>query len=361
MAGILSGWRFRVLMLIVVVLPICVRTLLTHPDFAGQAAVVRARMTTIASPTLQNQMRTPLAMAVMLPSGLLGLACAAALAAHTATHGAYLHSWGAIFIQDVILPFRRSALSPRQHLWLLRSSICGVALFIFLFSLLFQHTQYISMFLILTGAVFFGGAGSVIIGGLYWKRGTTPAAWAAMLTGMGLSLGGTWIAQRHPDFFLTGQEMSFIAMASSIGVYVLVSLFGPRTVHDMDKLLHRGPYAVAADAVTDADAPRRWYEKLGFTREFTGSDRVITYITLGWPLFWTVVFVVGTIYNLVAEVPSTAWLTFWHGWTWFILACGAAVTIWFTIGGFRDLRDLYRLLRLRRDNPADDGRVEWPP
>ncbi len=360
MAGILSGWRFRVLMLIVVVLPICARTLLTHPDFAAQAAVVQERMAAIESPTLQNQMRTPLAMAAMLPTGLLGLACAAALAAHTATHGAYLHSWGTIFIQDVILPFRRAPLSPRQHLWLLRLAICGVALFIFLFSLLFQHTQYIAMFLILTGAVFFGGAGSVIIGGLYWKRGTTSAAWAAMLTGMGLSLGGTWIAQTRPHFILTGQEMSMLAMVSSIAVYVLVSLLGPRAVHNMDKLLHRGEYAVAGESAADADAPRRWYEKLGFTREFTGRDRIVTYITLGWPLFWTVVFVVGTVYNLVVDVPSTSWLSFWHCWTWFILACAVVVTTWFTIGGFRDLRDLYRLLRLRRSDVGDDGRVVEP-
>ena len=37
------------------------------------------------------------------------------------------------------------------------------------------------MFLALTGAIFVGGAGSAIIGGLYWKRGTTAAAWTAMV------------------------------------------------------------------------------------------------------------------------------------------------------------------------------------
>ena len=55
---------------------------------------------------LRNQMRTPLAMAVMLPAGLKGLLCAAMLAAFISTHDTYLHSWGSIFVQDVAIPVR---------------------------------------------------------------------------------------------------------------------------------------------------------------------------------------------------------------------------------------------------------------
>ncbi|HVP13636.1 MAG TPA: sodium:solute symporter [Phycisphaerae bacterium] len=385
MANILNGWRWRVLMLIILIVPICARTVMNHPDFAAQAATVNSRLAAVEgrtvqeTETLRNQLRSPLAMAVMFPSGLLGLACAAALAAHIGTHGAYLHSWGSIFIQDVILPFRRKPLTPQQHLRLLKLSICGVALFIFLFSLLFPLGQYIVMFCDLTAAVFVGGAGSVIIGGLYWKRGTTAGAWAAILTGMGLSLAGIIIKQHDPKFWLTGRELSFWAMVLAIAAYILVSLLGPRAVFNMDKLLHRGAYAVADDTTALADVGRvspatptpadvgrvppapptqHWWEKLGFTREFTGADRWITYITLGWPLVWTVIFIAGTAYNLAVDVPETSWLSFWHGWTWFILAGAIIVTTWFTIGGIRDLRELFRLLRLRRAAPTDDGRVE---
>ncbi|MHC4903140.1 MAG: sodium:solute symporter family transporter, partial [Planctomycetota bacterium] len=114
--------------------------------------------TTEQAETLQNQLRTPYALAAILPAGLLGLLCAALLAAFISTHDTYLHSWGSIFVQDVILPFRRRPLSPRQHLWLLRLSILGVAVFIFLFSLLIKPTQFIAMFFAITGAVFVGGA-----------------------------------------------------------------------------------------------------------------------------------------------------------------------------------------------------------
>ena len=59
-----------------------------------------------------------------------------------------------------------------QPIWL-RVAIFGVCLFIFLFSLLFSQQQDILMFFALTGTIYLGWAGSAIIGGLYWKRGTT--------------------------------------------------------------------------------------------------------------------------------------------------------------------------------------------
>src|SRR5690606_18353340 len=103
--------------------------------------------------------------------------------------------WGSILVQDVVLPFRRRPLTPRRHLRLLRLSIACVAAFSFGFSLLISQTQYVAMFLTLTGAIFMAGAGAAIIGGLYWPRGTTAGAWAAMITGAAVAAAGTIIKQ----------------------------------------------------------------------------------------------------------------------------------------------------------------------
>jgi SSS family solute:Na+ symporter len=265
-------------------------------------------------------------------------------------------------VQDVILPFRKKPFTPRQHLWLLRASIFGVAIFIFCFSMLFRQTQFIAMFCAITASVFVGGAGSVIIGGLYWKRGSSAGAWAAMLTGMTLSLGGLILEKLWPDVPLTGQEMSFVAIVCSVGIYVLVSLIGPRHVHNMDRLFHRGKYNIAGESATSLKDARTWLEKLGVDREFTGWDRFVTLISVGWPIVWIGVFVAGIIWHFsrtAGEGPPDAgvWLTFWHGFTWFIFASAAAVTVWFTIGGIKDLRYLFRTLRTRTADVTDDGRV----
>jgi SSS family solute:Na+ symporter len=100
-------------------------------------------------------------------------------------------------------------------------------------------------------------------------------------------------------------------------------------------------------------------EKLGFTREFTGRDRAVTYLTLAWPLAWTAVFVIFTIYNMLVDVPESSWMTWWRWWTWLIWLMGIIVTIWLSIGSIFDIRRLFADLKSGAVsiNPQDDGRV----
>jgi SSS family solute:Na+ symporter len=383
MAGLLYGWRFRVLLTVTIVVPIAVMTLERHPDFAPQAAQLQGALEAIEAPTaeqvetLKAQLRVPHALALLLPPGLLGLVVAAMLALFVSTHDTYLHSWGSIFLQDVVLPFRRRALAPRAHLWALRISILLVAVFIFCFSLLIRPTQFIAMFFAITGAVFVGGAGAVIIGGLYWRRGTVQGAWAAMLTGMVLSAGGILVKQVDaaslerlaeaapwlglPALFvkndLTGQELTFLAMLSASAAYVLVSLLGPRARFDMDRLLHRGRHAVEGDPSLAPERPTTWLERLGVDREFTRGDRWVAGVSVAWPLVWTALFLGITTWNLVTDVPDAWWLRFWRAWTWVFSGGALVVTLWFTIGGLADLRYLLRRLATHVSDPTDDGRV----
>jgi SSS family solute:Na+ symporter len=377
MAGLLYGWRFRVLLTVTIVVPIAVMTLSTHPDFAGQAAELQRALDGIEAPTeeqratLQAQLRIPHALALLLPPGLMGLVVAAMLAAFLSTHDTYLHSWGSIFVQDVVLPFRKRPLTPRAHLWLLRAAIFGVAVFIFLFSIFIKPTQFIAMFFAITGAVFVGGAGAAIIGGLYWSRGTTAGAWAAMLTGMTLSGAGVLVKQIDVAWFerlaesaawigrpalyvrsdLTGQELTFVAMCCAVAAYVVTSLLGPGQVTDMDALLHREKRSPDRS---------RWLERLGIDREFTRGDRWVAHLSVAWPLLWSVLFVAVTVWNLTTEVPDGWWLRFWRIWIWLFSGGAAAVTVWFTVGGLLDLRDLFRRLERHVDDPADDGRGAPP-
>lgn len=383
MAYIIGQWRFRVLMLITVVLPICIRTFLTHADFATAAAPVHDALSALPTDALQNQLRSPLAMRAMLPTGLLGLATVAMLGPLISTHDTYMHSWGVIFIQDIVLPLRKKAFPPKQHLRLLKLAVFGVAVFIFIFSYYFRHAQYIAMYCAVSAAVFVGGAGICLIGGLYWNRGTTAAAWTAMITGMTIALGGTAIEQTPTDWLqnasinglvspiwqaalylqnhLDGQEMNLCAMLGSTFTYFAVSLLGPKRIANLDRLLHRGKCAIAGENAESINDAKTFWEKLGLTREFTGKDRVITAFTLSWPLFWSVVFVVVTAYCLTNQVDASRWLAYWHVWMWVILAFAVVITSWLFIGGLRDLRRLFRMLRERRPDASDDGRVASTP
>jgi SSS family solute:Na+ symporter len=364
MGGILGSWRSYGKGAVVVLLGLCGMTYLQHPDFAAQAASAHAELSRIVDPHTREQMQTPVALSHFLPAGMKGALCAIFLMGLFGGDSAHLHSWGSIFVQDVLVPLRKKPFGPRQHIFVLRLAIFGVALFAFLFGSLFRQTEYIYMWWSITIAIFVGGAGAAIIGGLYWKKGTTPGAWVALVTGSTLSVGGIIIRQIYGDRFpLNPQEISFYASLLAVFLYITVSLLTGKEDFNMDRMLHRGKYADLVPLLGDQpEQPTRskvtWGKLIGLDENFTLGDKWIAGGLFGWNMLWFVVFVVGSVWNLIAPWPDSVWSLFWHisvvGLPVFIAVVTA---IWFTWGGVRDIRALFRLLRLQKINHLDDGTV----
>jgi len=337
------------------VIPVGIYAVMHHPSFASQAQNIKSAIGLIENPALQNQMTVPIALGKTLPVGAMGMMCAVMFCAFVANHNTYMHSWGSIFIQDVIMPLRTKPLSPEKHLKYLRLSIFGVAVFIFCFSLLFRQTEYILMFLAVTGVMYIGGAGSVIIGGLYWKRGTTAAACSSMVTGAVLSMACLIIQQTKPDFFLTGQEMMFFTILTCIAIYVLVSLLGKRTIFNLDEMLHRGKYALSSDKQNEPAATG--FKVLAVGREFTRGDKVIYAISLIYIFALLVVFVIGTAYSLLGNASQHLWLKYWHTYIYIVMTIAIVSAVWITIGGFFNLKEMFARLRIMKRDHSDDGTV----
>lgn len=357
MGAVLGNWRGLPQNLLLLFVPIVTYTVMHHPDFQAQARAVTDTLAGVSSEAIRSQLRAPLVLVQILPVGLMGAFTAVMLAAFVSTHDTYLHSWGSIFIQDVVMPLRRKPLTQTQHLRLLRVAILGVAIFIFCFSLIFKQSEYIFLFFAITGAIFAGGSGAVIIGGLYWKRGTTAAAWSAMITGSSIAVGGIIVHQLVDDFFINGQVFWAIAMGASILVYIGVSLLGHRRSYDLDRLLHRGAYALSDEMKVINATPARGLRLLGMGREFTGRDKLLYVGSYLWTLTWTLVFIVGTIYNLTRSVDDAAWMEFWRIFFYIHLGFSCIIVAWFAIGGIRDLRAMIGRLRTMKRDPGDDGWV----
>lgn len=360
MSRVLGEWRSGVTYLIIMLMPICAYVLLHDAQFSAAAADVNGALGQIGDEQVRKQMTVPVALAEVLPVGVIGLFVAAMLAAAVSTDDTYLHSWGSIFIQDVVLPFRGKPLTPAQHIRILRISIVGVAVFAFFFSWLFPVTDYLFMWFLITGTIYLGGSGAVIIGGLYWKRGTTQGAWAAMLVGCGVALVGIslqvlWprveaLATITPKFPINGAWLAMIAYLCSIAAYVGVSLLTCREAFNLEKLLHRGAYADA-----DSAKPATGWKALGITPEFTRGDKAIYYFKLGWTTFWFLAFAIGCVLGLTVGISEDAWVNWWL----FTIVLGAVVgvvtVVWFLWGGVRDLAELMRVLGRAERNTADDG------
>lgn len=387
MGAILGSWRAVASSVTITLLAICAFTYMTSPDFAEGAAQVNAQLLTIdGGPQIQAQMRVPVALSHILPVGIKGVFAAIVFFAMVACDGSYMHSWGGIFIQDVIVPLRKKPFTPKQHIRLLRWSITGVAIFAFLFSLLYTQTDYILMFFAITGAIFLGGSGCAILGGLYWKKGTTAGAWAGMITGSALAVGGlviqqvwkglaseaisllhgwgvaspiqTYLLAHAEKCPVNGQVIFFYAMLSSLVVYVTVSLLTCREDFNLDRMLHRGKYAIEGPSPESARRKFSWGGLIGFDREFTRGDKIISASVFIWGMFWFAVFSVMTIFYLINPWSMSVWTTYWHLYAIVIpIFVGVVTTIWFTWGGTRDLLRLFRDLKSVKRDSLDDGSV----
>ena len=375
MGGVLTGFRGIPQALFFLFAPITIYVFMNHVDYQSLAISVNASIDQLATDSLRTQLRAPLVLSKVLPVGLLGAFAALMLAAFISTHDTYLHSWGSILIQDVVMPFRDKPFDKETHLKVLRYSIFGVAIFIFLFSLLFQQNQKIALFFAITGAIFASGSGAVIIGGLYWKKGTTAAAWTAMSTGAIIAVGGLIVQKVDPGWLadtsltvglkntitflanINGQVYWAIGMGASTLSYIAVSLLGKQTNFNMDKLLNRGNYVIEGEMEIVNEAPERGWKMLGMGKEFTMGDKFIYIVNYIWTFSWTILFIVGTVYNLYYDVSDTSWMTFWKYYLFINIGMAMISIIWFTWGGFKDLNVMMTKLRSDKRDHKDDGWV----
>ena len=376
MGSVLAGFRGLPQGLFMFLVPVLVYVFMNHPDYQSVADSVNSSLAGLSTDTLRSQMRAPFVLSEVLPVGLLGAFAALMLAAFISTHDTYLHSWGSIFIQDVIMPFREKPFDKDTHIKVLRYSIFGVAVFIFLFSLLFSQSQKIALYFAVTAAIFSGGCGAVIIGGLYWDRGTTAAAWTAMVVGAVIGVGGTLVKQVSSDWLadpasyqtmksillflqnINGQEYWGIGMAASSLSYVTVSLAGPEKRMNMDKLLNRGKYSIDGEVKVVNEEPDLGWKIFGMGKEFTKTDKLIYIVNYAWTGMWTIVFIVGTIYNLSNPVSNSSWMAYWKYYIYINIVVCAVIIVWFTLGGFSDLRQMIKSLKSERRDHGDDGWVD---
>ncbi len=365
MGGIISAWRWMPQGMMIGLLGLAGIAIMRLPQFADQAHAVSIALAKIPNQSVQGEMRIPIAMAHFLPSGVKGLLATIFLFFSFTCHDTYMHSWGSIFVQDIYMPIKNKPLDPFYHIKLLRWSIAGVALFAFIFGVLYQPTEQIFFFWAITGTIWLGGSGPVIVGGLYWKRGTTPAAYAALITGSVIGVAGLiipkiYLAHTGHQFPINGQWLWFIAMILATSIYFFISIFTSRVsdAYDLDRVLHRGRYRVETDHVPEEHRQSKWLQIVGITSEFSRSDKMLAVALVVWNAIWFLWFVLFSVINLLHPVSDSIWTRYF-----FINAIAIPavfcipVTIWFTTGGVMDMRALFKALEAAVRDPSDDGRV----
>ncbi|BCU78051.1 hypothetical protein [Luteolibacter sp. LG18] len=370
MGNVLAQLRWHTLCLFFMVMVLAAQTALKHPAHATLGHSIQAWLDVLEQQhgaAVRGQMTVSTALAFILPVGGKGLFLAIMVAAMISSKSAFIHSFGSIFVQDVVMPFRKTAPAPERQLRWLRLSMFGVTAFAILFGCLYRQTESILMYFALSNTLWLGGSGAILIGGLYWKKGNTRGAYAAMGVGAVLGLGGFAIMQGWEKWFgaplrfsvaghafeLNPQWWLLFTMVVSTLAYVGVSLATRRGVSfDLDRLLHRGESTAASD-----ERIPLWKRICGITPEFTTRDRLTVYLLMGWIFVWFAACVVMIAFAVAGRIGNAEWAGFWKIYLCALFGLLVFTTAWLGIGGIRDLKTMFHLLRTGSADTAEDGSV----
>ena len=350
--------------------------------------------------TLYHQLMLPFILRHILPVGLLGMFALMMVLMMLSTDDTRIYCSGTTIAQDIILPLLKKAPTPKQHLFLLKGCCIFVGICFFVGSAFMKQLDYINLFVAIVCSIWMGGCAPVMLGGLYCKYGNKVGAYCSLVSGMILALGGLFCQRNWADLiypwlerhgyvecvanFLTAVskpmnpiivwemspkkfpinsiEIYAITMIISLICYVVGTYLTYKGPYNMDKLLHRGIYNT-----DNEEKPKiEWRPSLvirnlvGITPQHTKADRILAWFTFCYSFLFIFVVWFGAvvIWNFVSP-----WSIQWWSWYFFIGSIVLAgvwsfiSTFVFTIGGWIDIFRLFRDLKIRKVDDADNGMV----
>ncbi len=315
------------------------------PEFGELAARIAGDVEKINNPFVRTEMIVPIFLAFIMSPIVKGLFVAGMIAASISTLDTYFLSWAGIFVQDVVAPIKKIELTADNRLRMLRWAVVGVAAFVYVFSLVWEPTDYIWMYFAITGTIYTGGAGAIILGALYWRKATTTGAWWAMITGSTLAISGIvlrkiFVGELWWPHWLDGMALSVAASVIAITVFITASMLSGTTPYDIDSLLHR---TVGGEKVQISKKAQNKFR----LETVVGAITFMIVITIA-VAFW---------YNRTHDVTPQSWIKFWKWYTFVVYGYSIPVAIWFFIGSVRDLKVMFANLQKKHSQLNEGAKV----
>ena len=235
--------------------------------------------------TLYNQLSLSATMRALLPDGLFGLFALLLFLAMLSTDDTRIYSAALTIAQDVVLPLKRTPFTPRGHIWMIRIVAICIGVFFLCGSYYMKQLDYIQMFNTLACSMWVSGAGPVMLFGLYSRFGTAAGAWTALGTSTVLSILYVYVQRSWADVVypmlakadlvdgldhvlralsspfepyihwrmdavkcpVNTIEFTFFLSLLTLLLYVVVSRLTCRAPFNLERMLHRGAYALRAN------------------------------------------------------------------------------------------------------------------
>ena len=302
--------------------------------------------------TLYYQMMMAMTMKNIFPPVLMGLFCLLMTMLMLSTDASRIFNATATIVQDVVMPFRRKPFTKKEHLAWLRYCSVGVAVFFFVVSFFFSQLDYITMFITITTSIWLGGAGPVMIFGLYSRFGTTTGAWASLSCGSGVAISGMILQRNWADYFypwleqlrwvepldnllrtisapfspyivwamdpvkypINSKEIYFLSILSGILAYIIISWLTYKEPYNLDRMLHRGKYSIAGEhkKVNTAKLKHFYNLFIGINQEYTRGDKIITWSVFLYSIVYQflILFVGVLIWNVFFPLSPQWWSSY---------------------------------------------------
>ncbi|MBI5094856.1 MAG: sodium:solute symporter family protein [Candidatus Hydrogenedentes bacterium] len=150
------------------------------PSLWGIAALAVLTPEIVGGNTLSAM---PKYLAILLPSGLMGIMVAAMLAADMSTDSSYMLTWASVIYNDIMGPFRKKNTTEKQGILWSRLIVAAIGIFLMIYGLWYKVEGSLWDYLAVTGAIYLSSMSVLLVACCYWKRANDWGAYGAIILG----------------------------------------------------------------------------------------------------------------------------------------------------------------------------------
>ncbi len=182
-------------------------------------------------PGMDSLAAMPIYIGTILPTGILGLVVAGMLAAEMSTDSAYLLTWASVIYNDITRPLIKRPLRPTTEIWITRSLVIALGVFLVFFGLLYPLKGAAWDYLAITGNIYLASILTLLVAALYFPKASTGGAFTALVCGAAGPITFLALGLIFKDFALPPWVPGIGAFAlAALGMIVGSILWPNRTV-----------------------------------------------------------------------------------------------------------------------------------
>jgi solute:Na+ symporter, SSS family len=167
----------------------------------------------------------PRMLGIVVPPGLMGVLIAAMLAADMSTESSYMLTWGSVIYNDILAPFRRTKWSEKKGLFLNRTIIALIGVFLLIYGLWYKIEGDAWTYLGITGTIYLASMSTLLVACCYWKRANNWGAAAAIFFGAAMPV-ATLVLQKVGPWTAWVQKNDASCMVADYVITAIAMIVG---------------------------------------------------------------------------------------------------------------------------------------